>query len=53
MSLVFLVLSEFERNKNLAENFYDIRSFFDSRKKQGKDLFEIAKQVLDGKKSNS
>lgn len=37
------------RSKSLAENFCDIRSLFGSGKKQGKNLFDIAKQVLDGK----
>ena len=36
------------RNKNLAENFCDIRSLFGSGKKQGKNIFEMAKQVLNG-----
>ena len=36
------------RSKSLAENFCDIRSLFGSGKKQGKNLFKIAKQVLDG-----
>ena len=38
------------RSKSLAENFCDIRSLFGSGKKQGKNLFEIAKQVLDGER---
>ena len=37
------------RSKNLAENFCNIRSLFGSGKKQGKNLFNIAKDVLDGK----
>ena len=37
------------RSKNLAENFCNIRSLFGSGKKQGKNIFDIAKNVLDGK----
>ena len=37
------------RSKSLAENFCDIRSLFGSGKKQDKNLFEIVKEVLDGK----
>lgn len=36
------------RNKNLAEDFCDIRSLFGSGKKQGKNIFEMAKQVFNG-----
>lgn len=35
------------RSKNVAENFCNIRSLFGSAKKQGKNLFQTAKQVLD------
>lgn len=37
------------RSKSLAENFCDIRSLFGSGKKQNKNLFKLAKEVLDGK----
>lgn len=37
------------RSKNLAENFCNIRSLFGSAKKQGKNIYQTAKQVLDGK----
>ena len=37
------------RSKKLAENFCDIRSLFGSGKKQGKNLFDIAKKTFEGK----
>lgn len=37
------------RSKNLAKNFCDIRSLFGSGKKQGKNLFDIAKRTFEGK----
>ncbi len=36
------------RSKSLAENFCNIRSLFGSAKKQNKNIFQIAKQILDG-----
>ncbi len=36
------------RSKNVAEDFCNIRSLFGSAKKQGMNIFETAKQVLNG-----
>lgn len=37
------------RSKSLAENFCNIRSLFGSARKQNKNIFQVAKQILDGK----